>query len=308
MVCAQRVNRSLPSHRRTQTLASLLPTRAMFGGATSCRKEFGVMADHDLPSVRSQMTRNQNGTTELCTLGPQLISRSGKSLSQLWAAMAAGFGERIPNFRIPERLSAAGAGILGPRELGQLQRTLQPAADGAVGFEEWAAAFGLTPERDFESSYGGSVAGMSTRQSQVQTLPHFARQDSAGAPAAPVAAPSHERWPGGFIEADIEQDITNRLYGSATSAVKRGRIPFHTDDDKSIPEPGYWTQPSNPTPLSTTFSSTINRPPFATGEPLKPCERSSVVTCPPYAIGEPLLALGSSNASAQREPPFATNY
>ena len=224
----------------------------MFGGADSCRKQYGTLKDGDLPAIREYMTQVHQGTCAPSTLGRFLIQRTGKSLSDLWMSMA-GLNEhaRIPFHRVPERLAACGTGILAPHELGQLQMLLRPAADGSVGYEEWSAAFSLSGAELIPTEVV-PTAGMSTAESNARHdyLPHM-RMDGVrhGESSVPTSyRPASQQWPGGWVQQELEYQEGTRSVASNASTVERARTPFATDADCSHPPP---TAPTMAPPSAT---------------------------------------------------------
>jgi hypothetical protein len=283
----------------------------MFGSAQSCRKQYGLERDDNLPSIRNQMTEFLEGRPQSVTVGALLVERSGKSLHELWGAVAAGFPEgRVPIYRIAERLTVAGAGILGPREHGQLQKILQPASDATVGFEQWAAAFGITAMQQNTPVYAIPPAGVATLtlNSLAEVLPHERSAASAPPPTSPSAS---NQWPGGFIEAQMQSDVCDRL--AAGRVETQSNFPFGTDADQRTYELPVCGGPASPT-----FSGSCGWPhPFATEGSLSvippPTPNASTSTAPPFAITpdphKPGVMRGKPHhIGAVQPPPFATNY
>ena len=127
----------------------------MFGTASSYGKPVGTELRQleGMPSLRIDNLRLNGGTVEMdanrqAVLGALFVDRTGGSLPALWEAMCGG-APRIKLREVAEKLAVQGAGILGPREQGLLQRHLVPAADGTVGRDEWLATFG--PYADLEA-------------------------------------------------------------------------------------------------------------------------------------------------------------
>uniref|UniRef100_A0A7S2HTH9 Uncharacterized protein n=1 Tax=Haptolina brevifila TaxID=156173 RepID=A0A7S2HTH9_9EUKA len=254
----------------------------MFGGPHSCRKVTGPAGEYHLPSVRADRTRTQDGTTHKSTIGSQLAERSGKSLYALWIAMSGDVATRIPLARVPDRLSAAGAGIMGSGLLGQLELILKPAADGTIGFKEWSAAFGLEPAFATEPD-GAVLHGSSSGACYMsEWLPHMRQEGTVSqftpAPVAGLKGPTpSENWPGGHVDAHLEEDFRARL-AADPSSVQRERLPFATESDQVVrPQPA-------------PYATTTIQPPFATGE------------------APPAMAAPFGASSYAPRAPFATNY
>jgi hypothetical protein len=238
-----------------------IDSKSMFGGPDSCRKQHGsLIKDNEaftLPSMRSRMTQLTSGTTAPSKLGSWLVERTGKPLDAIWVALSQQYGSRVPIHRLPERLQAIGAGVLGSRELGQLHQDLRPAADGTIGYDDWVAAFCLAEPTTPQNQ--PAYAGMTTAEytTRMESIPHMRE----GAPLPDAQAPyGVQLWPGGFRSEDIRDECMQRLAASG-HAEPVGRSPFATDRDKQAPV--LQLQPAQPTcpPYAVDGEAASVRPP-----------------------------------------------
>ena len=287
----------------------------MFGTKDSWRKQFGTDRTV-LPSLLEHNLRVNGGMVELdaarqAGLAKILIERTGqKDLLALWKVVSGGATRVAVDARgVPERLAVVGAGILGPRELGLLQRHLLPAADGTVGVEEWMTAFGTSGAGTKRSAQDEAepVAGKPTSHIIArEELPHLrADNDMPGVPMPSGAAPAGEpvavsaNWPGGYKEEDVVADVEARLIDAANSEWRQTpRVaPYSMLPEKEAKEEEY-----NPLPgrsakplLSPTYAMTTENPPYATryGD-----------------ASERLTARGSPNALRQQgmATPYGTTF
>ena len=295
--CRHRISRSGSRTRHTEKppvaapLRGSMATSGLFGSADSCRKQYGLLQTSTLPALDRHMSHALSGTPEPVTLGRLLVERTNKSLMVLWSIMTAGVpNARIPAHRIPEKIAAAGSGVLGPRELGQLQRILRPASDGTVGIDEWAVAFELTG-REPNPVDSSPAAGVSTafNTEVVAIVPHM-RNDAAEAQAL-MPPPSASTWPGGFVDAHVAQDRQQRLAASAIESSPRQAAPFATvaDYKRTLQPP-----PSPLSALSPTFAR-HEAPPYATGawhsayEAAGRAQAQPAPLAPPYGTEAALL-------------------
>ena len=232
----------------------------VFGSPDSCRRRYGVRKDNNLPSLNAHMTYACRGTPEPVTVGQLLVSRSNKPLHVLWTDIEGRVpNARVPIHRLPEKLAAAGCGVLGPRELGQLQRILVPAADGSTGYSEWAAAFHLTGQESIPNG-GMNAAGIGTAGiTELGIICNMRNETEAARTLQPPGAAAP--WPGGFGDASIDEDRRGRLAASVGDATKRERIPFATEADRDRDT----RAPATPhCCASPTYAQTIHAPPYAT--------------------------------------------
>ena len=289
----------------------------MFGTAESWRKQYGNDIDR-LPTLQEDMLRLHGGTVHLdaarqAGLGGVLIERTGKSLPALFEAMSGGAHQRISVTRVPEKLTSAGAGQLGLRELGMLQRHLIPAEDGTIGLEEWLTAFGPFAEEALRSILAqrrpssGQTSPFCAKRSLPKTLRNV-NEDDASVPSG--AAPVSDTWPGGFREPDMAADETARAAMAADVDWRESAFseaPFGVAPDKyaGLPPRGvsaWGTMAKSPTYARTTGHD--NDPPYATrygskeidgcpSAPAAPAAAAPQVTPAPHVRGPqppPLLS------------------
>ena len=273
------------SSSRPSTQHKHLLHTVMFGTASSYGKPVGTELRQleGMPSLRIDNLRLNGGTVEMdanrqAVLGALFVDRTGRSLPALWEAMCGG-APRIKLREVAEKLAVQGAGILGPREQGLLQRHLVPAADGTVGRDEWLATFG--PYADLEAGAPASrpepvasAAGQATPQlMSFGELPHI-RHDY-GLPNAQHDPPTGYKtavgvnWPGGHhmdeLKAEKEKRLstprkslpesahTNAPYGLSTPRDMKGR-PTGAPDEVLLTSPNYALTTADP-PYATRFGT-----------------------------------------------------
>jgi len=220
-----------------------------------------------MPSLYESELRANGGAAEvdasrLSALGTELVNRSGLSLQSLWSKACGGEPD-VELARLPERLSAAGAGAIGPRELGQLQRFIPAANHGRIGWQQWSAAFGLdafaapvsgTPTAGLPSPERNRLKDLPSRMPEVTPGGRRTEQDT------PRSMPASETWPGGFREVDVQADVQSRLAISIASDRPQTprKPPYGTIEDVGAP-------PSTRPLASPTYKTTTDCPPFAVG-------------------------------------------
>ena len=168
----------------------------MFGTADSFRRRHGPYDPSRLPSLVETDLRATGGagtvdSVRRNTLGILLAERTGLHPVFLWDRISGG-AERMPFSRLAETLAAAGAGILGPRELGVLQNCLLPrATDGSVGRADWEAAFDDVSVAEGEDDYSRM------QRAGVQSVPLAGHASSLANVKNSAALPSmqHEMAP-----------------------------------------------------------------------------------------------------------------
>lgn len=252
----------------------------MFGTADSWRKQYGIDIER-LPSLHEDDLRVNGGTQKLdaarqAGLGALFVQRTGMNLTALWQAMSGGAG-RVPVDRVAEKLRVAGAGQLGPRELGLLQRHLIAAADGTVGLQEWLAVFGQNVPRSIDpDARGAGMPSPYVSERTVTELPHMRDDnDMPGGQPVPSGGAAYS-WIGGQMDADVTADYEAARHSVASPDAewrKRGSdmAPFGVVPDRYANQPpggpkASWGATGTALPHSPTYAKTTGRAgaPFAT--------------------------------------------
>lgn len=233
----------LPTQREPPLQHAAICQSVMFGNQESFGRLYGKERG-PMPSLYESELRANGGAADvdasrMSALGTELVNRSGLSLHALWSK-ACGTETNVELARLPERLSAAGAGAIGPRELGQFQRFIPAANNGRIGWQEWSTAFGLGTFNP--PPLGLPTAGLSSpERNRLKGLPSWMPEATSGGAlieqdaSTPTAA--SEKWPGGFREVDVQADMQSRLAMSV--AVNRpqtpGKPPYGTLEDIGFP-------------------------------------------------------------------------
>ena len=276
---AQRARRVLTG-RRPSVRPNLLP--AMFGTADSLRKQFGAGTAYTqrLPSLVETDLRAAGGADildrdRLIALGSLFVQRTGKSLPELWHKISGG-SDHCPYDRFIEKLSVAGVGILGPRELGVLERSLKPSS-GNISRESFEAAFSTLSAQASDDLAKGQLEEPAGLQSQYGFC-NGTFQKPAG---------QGTRMVGGHAEKDLlspkPRDPSSRDAAWADEWQKQGgsNPPF------AVGEPSSSCLTSSM--VSPTYAVTTDKPPFATGtieNPPAASDGSTRSSFAPYATSD----------------------
>lgn len=229
----------------------------MFGTADSFRRRHGPYDPSRLPSLVETDLRATGGagtvdSVRRNTLGILLAERTGLHPVFLWDRISGG-AERMPFSRLAETLAAAGAGILGPRELGVLQNCLLPrATDGSVGRADWEAAFDDVSVAEGEDDYSRM------QRAGVQSVPLAGHASSLANVKNSAALPSmqHEMAP---TPQKLAESISHSIIASADQGPPAETWPG-----------GFNKPPPDAPPLSPfavsspTYAATTHAPPYAT--------------------------------------------
>ena len=258
----------------------------MFGTAESWRKQYGVGVDR-LPSLLESDVRANGAAGGIDAmrqigLGNLLVTRTGRSLPELWHIVSGG-NERMRYDQLHQRLSGAGAGVLGPRDLGVIERCLVPdPKDGTISWAQWEAtfavveaptssnvAYGLTPAPAGRATPRSMPMEVSTKSSigMDSELPGMRHEDSTtpGERALPAPAAS-TRFPGGFSDPNLMDH--RETMPLASESTHRVRAPYAIEADRLAPAPA--PPPGSAMRGSGTNAITTDHPPFATIGDLRP--------------------------------------
>ena len=296
----------------------------MFGTAESWRKQYGVGVDR-LPSLLESDVRANGAAGGIDAmrqigLGNLLVTRTGRSLPELWR-MVSGGNERMRYDQLHQRLSGAGAGVLGPRDLGVIERCLLPdPKDGTIGRAQWEAtfevveapttsnvAYGLTPAPAGRTTPRSMPMEMS-KESGIgmdSELPGMRHDDNAtpGERALPSPAAS-TRWPGGFSDPDLMGH--SEAVPPAAGSTNRVRAPYAIEADRLAPAPA--PPPGHAMRTSGTNAITTEHPPYATISDLRAPPRLMSPNVPiktPFGTDANATRQGPSSRSVAAAP-FAT--